>query len=92
MRATIVHVAMLNIIRRIICFCFGRFPSALCGKLSCHFQDWLAGKDLIDFSRPLSPDDPLEVDEEEISLRSRRIPLSVQAAIAPDYFEVRKIT
>ena len=29
------------------------------GKLPCYFQDWLAGKDLIDLSRPLSPDNPL---------------------------------
>ncbi len=65
---------------------------AFCRNLSRHLQDRFAGKDLIDLSGPLSPDDPLSVDEEEISLRCRHVPLGVQAPVAPNHFKVRKIT
>jgi len=63
----------------------------LVGNLLCHLQDRLAVKNLIHFSGPFSPDNPLSVDKEEIPLRSGRIPLSVQAPIDLDYFKVRKI-
>jgi hypothetical protein len=82
---------MLQVIRRIICFCLFR-RLALLREFPGYLQDRLTGKNLIDLSGPLSADNPLLIDEEKISLCSRRIPLSVQAPVAPDYLKIGKIT
>ena len=87
------HTAMLKVIPRIICLCFfGRVRLVFLREFACQLQDWLAGKNLIHLSRPLSPDNPLLIDKEKISLCSGRIPLSVQAPVAPDCLKVGKIT
>jgi hypothetical protein len=61
------------------------------GKLPCCFENRLAGKDLIDLSGPFAPNNALAINEKKVSLRCRRIPLRIQAAVAADYLKVWKV-